>query len=389
MERPKLVTPTFVLVTVTAFAYFVAIGILIPTLPVFVKGPPGGGDLAVGLSVGSFSISALVLRPWTGRLGDRWGRRPLLLSGATLVALSIAGLLEAESIAAVVALRLLTGVGEALFFVGAASAVNDLAPASRRGEAVSLFSLALFSALAIGPVLGELLLGDERFWAVWVAGAASALIAALLAMLIPETRKAVRGHQPPSRLVHPAAVRPGLVLMTSIWGFAGFNAFLALYARELGLSGSRILFVEFAVIVLVIRSLGARIPDKLGFARCARIALSGSALGLAVMGLWRSPAGLGVGVSLFAVGQGLAFPALMALAVSGGPAEELGAVVGTFTAFSDLAFGLGALMLGGVAEVLGYEGTFLVAAVVAAFGLILLHGVRPEARGVCSPRGRN
>ena len=37
--------------------------------------------------------------------------------------------------------------------------------------------------------------------------------------------------------MHPAALRPGLVLVASVFGFAGFSAFVALYARDLGLDG--------------------------------------------------------------------------------------------------------------------------------------------------------
>jgi predicted MFS family arabinose efflux permease len=131
-------------------------------------------------------------------------------------------------------------------------------------------------------------------------------------------------------------------------------------------------FVVFSAIVLLIRSFGARIPDRLGPVRTARSSLVASALGLALMGTVRSPAGLFVGAGIFAIGQSLAFPALMTIAVSGAPPSERGAVVGTFTAFFDLAFGTGALGLGAVAEVLGYSGAFASAALVAAIGAVVM-----------------
>src|ERR671918_771306 len=114
--RPRLVTPTFVLVGLASLAYFTADGVLIPTVPLYVEGPLGGGDVAVGFSVGAFSVTALLLRPWAGRLGDRRGRRLLMVFGGALVALSVAGYLLARSVPLLVALRLVTGVGEAFFF---------------------------------------------------------------------------------------------------------------------------------------------------------------------------------------------------------------------------------------------------------------------------------
>lgn len=165
---------------------------------------------------------------------------------------------------------------------------------------------------------------------------------------------------------------PGLVLACSVLGLAGFNTFVPLYALSIGLGESRLVFVVYSVIVLSIRSVGARIPDKMGPGRSARVALVISGAGLTVMSLWGNVGGLLGGTALFAVGQALTFPALMTIAVRSAPASERGSVVGTFTAFFDLAFGLGAVGLGGVAEVVGYRGAFASAAAVAFAGVALL-----------------
>jgi MFS family permease len=198
----------------------------------------------------------------------------------------------------------------------------------------------------------------------------------LLSLGVPDTRTAIAREPGRTPWIHPAAIRPGLVLVASIWGFAGFSAFVALYSRSLGLAGSRFVFVEFALIVLLIRSAGARLPDRLGFVRSAGLALAANAAGLAVMGSWGTPVGLYVGTALFALGQGLAFPALMSLAVGGAPASERGAVVGTFTSFFDLSYGVGAATLGGVAAALGYGPTLIAGAVVAVLGFVPLTGLR-------------
>ena len=71
---------------VQEMADFPADGVLIPAVPRDVQGPIGAGDVAVGLVVGAFSASAFFLRPWAGGLGDRWGRRPLMLGGAGVFA---------------------------------------------------------------------------------------------------------------------------------------------------------------------------------------------------------------------------------------------------------------------------------------------------------------
>jgi predicted MFS family arabinose efflux permease len=375
--RPALLTPAFVTVTLASLAYFTGDGVLIPAVPRYVQGPLGAGDVAVGLVVGAFSLSAFFLRPWAGGAGDRWGRRPLMLVGAGLFAASVLGYGLAPSPAALAGLRLLTGAGEALFFVGAVTAVADLAPAERRGEAMSLASLALYVGIGVGPVLGEVAIDRLGFAAAWLLAAGAGLTAVALALRVPDTRPDGHDAEPGDpaarhRLVHPAGLLPGLLLLSSILGMAGFLTFVPLYAIDIGMDGSRGVLLLFAGIVVGIRSLGARIPDRLGAARATRIAMALSAAGLAVVGAWRTPAGLLAGTAIFATGIALLTPAVMTLAVQGVAPRERGAVIGTTSAFLDLAIGLGPATLGLVAAAAGRPATFLAGAGVAATGLLLV-----------------
>lgn len=371
-SKPRLISPLFALVTGLTFSYFLAVGALQPTLPRFVEGPLGGSELEVGLVIGAFAFAAVVLRPLVGPIGDRRGRRLLIVVGSSVVAVSMAGYVLAESLWVLVALRLLTGVGEAFFYVGAATVINDLAPDERRGEAVSYFSLALYSGLTFGPVLGERTLEVSEFDTAWLVAALCAGIAAVMGLAVRDTRPEGATDKKDFRWFHPAGLLPGTVLAASIVGLGGFASFIPLYALDLGMTGSRMIFVTFSVVVLLIRSLGARLPDILGVQRAARTALVCQATGLTIMGTWQAPAGLYVGAGVFGVGQALAFPALMTMALRSAPPSERSAVVGTFTAFFDASFGFGAIALGGVAALFGYGGALITGAVVALSGLLLL-----------------
>lgn len=375
----RVLTPLFLLIMLSTLAYFISVGALQPTLPRFVEGPLGGGDIQVGIAVGAFAFSAVLIRPIVGPIGDRRGRRLLMVLGAAIVAVSVAGYVLADSLWLLLVLRLMSGVGEACFYVGAASVVNDLAPEERRGEALSYFSLALYLGLTIGPLIGESVFeAFDGFDAAWLVAAMSAGIAALLGLIVPDTRPE-GSHENEFRWFHPAGILPGTVLAASIWGLGGFATFIPLYALSLGMSGSRMVFVAFSVVVLLVRSLGARLPDVLGPARAARMALSLQATGLVVMGVWQEVLGLFVGAIVFGLGQALAFPALMTMAIRSAKPTERSAVVGTFTAFFDLSFGIGAVTLGAVSSVFGYGGAFISAAFVALGGLAML-AVRARRR---------
>jgi MFS family permease len=384
----RLVTPVFAIVTLATLFYFMAVGVMIPALPRYIKGPLGGGNAAVGVAVGAFALAAVVTRPFVGRFGDRRGRRILMIVGPAVVALAVGLFPLATSLPALVALRVLQGLGEANFYVGAATIINDLAPAERRGEALSYFSVALYLGLALGPSLGEAVLSGDHYGRVWVVAAGFAVGATLVSLLVrePERAMAEAADRVPSRIVHPAAVLPGSVLALGLLGYAAFAAFVPLYVLTIGLSGSGPAFLVYAGITLGVRIFGARIPDRVGFVRSALVGTTLVAVGMAMMALVASPAGLYCATIALGFGTSLNFPALMSLSVASAPGTERGSVVGTFTAFFDLSQGAGTIALGAAAALTNYRGAFATAATSAALGVVVL-GVGERRRGAARMTG--
>jgi MFS family permease len=136
----------------------------------------------------------------------------------------------------------------------------------------------------------------------------------------------------------------------------------------------------YAGLVVLIRLVGARIPDVLGPRRVATVSLATSAAGLILIGAWPAAAGLFAGTALFSVGQALAFPALMTVAVAATPIAERGAVLGTFSAFVDVAFGLGPVTLGAIAALFGYRGAFVGGGLFAVAGFLMMLSPPMRAR---------
>ena len=380
MSGARLVTPEFARVWLATFGAFMTFGMLVLALPLYVKDELDYGSVGVGVAVGAASLTAIVFSTLAGRLGDRYGRRPLFLWGGTVMLLCYLGLALLPALAGVVSIRLVAGAAEATFCIAAYTAAMDLAPDERRGEAVSLVTLASYLGLTIGPLAGDLIRGDGRYTAVWLATAALALAATLVVATIRETKPetqeaAAQGWLPPR-----GALRPGLLVIVGLLGFGGFVAFVAIYARDLGISRPGLVFALFGGVVSIVRFFGRRLPDTLGPRRTLELSFVCLAIGLALIGGWRSATGLLVGTVVFAVGQSMTYPSAVLLGVEASSVSERSAVVGSVGAAVDVALGLGALTLGGVAKYLGYDGAFLVASVVALSGLVILRPMRTPAR---------
>lgn len=379
----RLLTPQFITLTLAELAYFTAGGVAIFALPLYVTGPLGGDEAGAGIAYGAFAVSALLLRPITGRLSDVYGRRPMLLGGAMLAAASLALMTLASSIIPIVALRLLAGVGEAAFFVSAFAALADLAPAKRLGEALSYNSLGLYLGLALGPPLGEFLVRTWNYEAAWIGAAVLAVMAAALSIVVGETRQERPDAHERHPIIHRPAVPISLGFFTTLFAAGGFLAFASLYAMHVGLPDLSIALFLYGAVVVTCRIAFARIPDRLPSLPLAAGSLAAMGLGLVIMVAWQTAVGLLVGVAVLAVGISFSTPAFFAAIFATATPSQRGVASGTATASMDLGLGLGPIALGFVARPLGIPWAFAVAAAVALAGgawTLLLARRRHEAR---------
>lgn len=385
-DGSRLFTSAFVFLSLSELAYFTTFGLMIPTVPLFAAGPLGVGPAGVGFVIGIFSVTALVLRPFVGRLTDRHGRRSFLLAGGLLFTVVTAAHLLATGLIFLMLLRILLGVAEAMFFVAAGAALVDLAPRDRLGEALSYNSLSLYLGIAVGPLLGELLVDVGGFRAAWIGGALLALLATLLALGVPETATALGKDEANSPLINRAVLLPGLEFCAGLIGAAGFLGFVALYTREVGMGGSGAVLGVYGAVVIVCRILFAKLPDRVPPFRLGAVALVLCAVGLSIASIFRSGPGVFSGAAVLAVGVAFLTPAFYRGIISRVEATQVGAAVGTFSIFIDLGLGGGPMLLGLVAAPAGIPAAFAVGAVLAALGAVST-GLQAKADRRGNPAG--
>src|SRR5262249_32597734 len=139
------------------FCGMLAVGAVLPVLPRYVHGPLGEGKVAVGVVIGAYAITGLLLRPFAGRFADPVGRPPTRLAGSSVRGAGGFLYLLPFGVGGLIAARLVRGAGEGTVFPAGSAWIVDLAPPDRRGRVIGLYGLAVWAGLSIGPLVGELI----------------------------------------------------------------------------------------------------------------------------------------------------------------------------------------------------------------------------------------
>jgi len=360
-DRPGV---AFAGVFAVTFCGLVAVGAVLPVLPRYVHGPLDAGNVAVGVVIGSYAITGLLLRPFAGRLADRRGRRSTVLLGSAIVAVAGFLYLLPFGVPGLIAARLLLGAGEGAVFTAGSAWIVDIAPPQRRGRVIGLYGLAVWAGLSVGPLLGELLLSASGYTAVWLFAGAAPLLGALIALRLPEPFHPAR-HAEQHPLIAREALRPGIALALASLGYATVASFVVLHLDARGIGHGATVFGAFATMVVLTRLIGGDLPDRVGPARIATAAAAVEAVGLTTMGLAQSFTVAIAGALAMGAAFSLLYPSLSLIVVGRVPETRRGAALGTFTAFFDAGIGFGAPLAGLTAALVSYEGAFLFSAAIA------------------------
>jgi predicted MFS family arabinose efflux permease len=352
---------SYALVLASAALCYMALGAVLRVLPRHVETELHGSALTLGLAVGAPALTAILTRPWGGRLADRYGPSRVLLVGACAMALGALPALIPDDIAALLGSRLAAGAGEGLMMSAAVLWLLRIAGPARRGRAIGHIGLANYAGLVLGPLLA---LALPSVGAVLAAAVVLPPLGALCS-LSAGTRPGASAPEPADAGgVLAATLRPGVGLLLVNVGYAAVVGFGAQVA------GSSAALPLFAVCVIVARALGSGVPQRLGARRVAVGCALVEAAGLAATTLGGVCALIATVV--LAGGQALAVPALGVLALADVPHARHGAAAGTFFAYFDAGVGLGGPLVGALVAVGGADEGMLGAALAVALVAVVV-----------------
>lgn len=365
----RILTRDFLFICAAGAGFFASFMLLIAVLPLYLR-DLGGSDSQVGLVIGIFAIAALFPRPFVGREIDRGGGKRFLIAGTLVfVAASLLYLL-ASSIMILFAVRIVHGLGMALFTTAAFVLVADLAPASRRGEALGIWGTVPTLASAIAPFIGLEIrerYGDSTVFII------SAVLATMSFLLVTFMRDPHKEHDPNAAsagLIEKSVFFPAILVISMTFIFGTVSSFVLLFADERSIANAGLYFTASAVAVVISRLLGGKLSDRHGRWKVILPSMALMGLGVAILSQSGSLLTLIAGAGVIGLSFGAGFPALSALAVDLAPDGRRGAAMGTFSASFEVGIGVGAMVMGVVATLVGYSSMFLIGSALPVAGML-------------------
>jgi len=376
-------------------------GILIPLVP-YIADRFGASPALITPILGAYSLSQLVSAPFWGRLSDRYGRRPILMSSLAGACLSYVILGLADNLWWLLISRVLAGV-MAGNIAAAFAYASDISTPENRAKAMGTVGAAIGIGFMLGPAIGGLLAGDDEHTANFalpavVSAALSVLAISLVYFMLPESHAAEnRTQRHDSRGSHPLRLlreRPKLRFIVSgaflvTCSQAILESIFAIWAlNKFGFGPRTVGLVIFCLAIVSVSMQGGFVRllvPWLGEIRLAIIAILAYVTGLLLVA-YSSHLPLALaGLAFCGVGSGLFNPSASALASRQATQRERGAVMGTYQSGLSLAravipFASGALYAG-----FGPSAPFIAGACVTLPAAWLIWNSQRAAGTIASP----
>ena len=440
----EIFTRDFLILATINLSMFFGFQMLNIGLPVYMA-QLGAGAHVVGLATTLMTVTATLVRVFTGALLDRFGRMGMLIGGTALMVCTIVSYAIFPVVGIILGLRLLHGLGWGVGSTASSTIAADIIPKRRFAEGMGYFAMTTAIASALAPAVSvELVQGVGAVYMIYVATGITMLA---LVLSIVETvvgrRKGAKpdagqaGAEPPNGASGPGraaqgatvaqagdpaqagspaqaaiparsgtpadasnptpqqaprskldtlferrALVPSILIFFVNVGFGCITTFIALHAQEQGVGGVSSYFLVYAIVTLVTRPYIGKLIDRYGYRIPAILSSLCTAGTLALIGSSTSVVMFaGAGV-LGGLGIGTAMGTFQSMAVARVEPWRRGVATSTYMTAFDLGIAVGSLVGGLVAAELGYTPMFFIMALSPVIASVASAAIVKKGDGV-------
>lgn len=351
-NRETIWSVPFVVLMAVNFFQSMAAFMANATLPVLADSM-GATAATVGMVVSAFTLSALLVRPFAGPAFDSFSRKRLLLASQAVICASMFLYGLVDSIGALVAIRLLHGIGIGCSGPLAMSLVSEYLPASKFASGISIYALAQSFAQVIGPATGLYLVEAVGFSPAYFLASALLLVAMAGVFALREPfRERLPYQLKLSRMFAREAVGKAIALALIATSFSCMASYVVLYGYGLGVENMGLFFTVYALCLVVTRPVLGGLADRVGAPRVIVLGTVCFALSYVALSQAHDLGGFLIAAVVGSAGFGCCAPLLQSMGLASVGIDRRGAASNTTFTGLDLGMLAGPVIGGAVAEAL-------------------------------------
>jgi MFS family permease len=323
---------------------------IIPELPAYLTSL--GGAEYKGLIISLFTITAMLSRPFSGKLSDKIGRVPVMVIGPVVCVLCSAAYPLISSVAGFLILRLVHGFSTGFKPTGQTAYLSDIIPAARRGEAMGLLGTAGSIGGAGGPALGGPIAQYYGLDAMFYFSSFLGLVSILILLGIKETLKQkypfglamIKVNT--ADIFEPRVTAACVVMALGSYSYGAIYTVMPDFGEFVGIQNKGLLFTYLTASSLAVRLIGGKASDRWGRKPVLIFSLSVIAIAMVIVGLAETRLHLIMGITLYGLAQGMTSPTLLAWATDLSDENHKGRGVASVYMAMEFGIGVGAFASG-------------------------------------------
>jgi MFS family permease len=323
---------------------------IIPELPSFLKSL--GGEAYQGLIIALFTLTAGISRPFSGKLTDTIGRKPIILFGMIVSTLSTTVYPFITTITAFFTLRIIHGLSTGFTPTGTSAYIADLIPIHQRGEALGIFGFASSLGMMIGPVIGSEIAFRYSHTTMFYTAATITCLSTALILTLKETLKETQPFHPKllalkrNELYEPRVMPVVITTICLLFAFGAVITLTPTISTQLGLQNKALFIAMSTLSSTGFRIIVGKISDRKG--RLPVLLIASVILTIAMTALAFTTTAyqfLAIGL-LYGIAIGSISPTLIAWTVDLSLAHKRGRGLATMYMALEAGIGTGAFLSG-------------------------------------------
>lgn len=377
MTQDKLWNANYCKVMAANFSLFFAFYVLTPLLPLYLSEHFGATKDVIGMVLSGYTITALLVRPFSGYVVDTFPRKKVLLICFTAFAIFFAGYLAASTLLLFLIVRTLHGGPFGALTVANSTVAIDVLPSSRRTEGIGYYGLSNNLAMAIAPTIGIFVYQwsgsfELLFW-IALAVAVGGLMVDSTVKVKPQTSHLKPQTLSWDRFFLLRGWLLGLNMVAFGFSFGVLSNYLAIYGKEvMGITGGTgTYFMLCSVGLILSRIQGGKALRQGRLTHNAGSGMVISFIGYTLFILVPNMVGYYASALLIGLGNGHMWPAFQNMTINVASNNQRGTANSTILISWDIGMGLGILVGGVIAELISYGAAFWTVVLVNGAGVAL------------------